>query len=382
MSMSRRSFLSNSGFIGSAAMLATSASIKAAAVSKDPHDYVIVEGHRDIWELTDRLRLRVTSQNSPLSDFLVPRLIEGGESVVILPSGGDSLPERSYIQPVLEGNLRTLDMLLVEIEKTNGKASIIKTKADVPNGPNKGKVQFFLDMEGGEGIGTVCGPEPEFLPGYQLALLRQFFRLGVRGVQLTHNGRNQLGDGVGGDRMGGKLSPFGVEVVHEMNRLGMMIGVSHLCVNGVLHVAEITKCPIVSTHQNLEEYVNRLYAPVSLVQEEVKAIASTGGIVGMRYIPGKASYSVIADEFESLAKTVGVEHVGIGWFGEDIGHPKTGYVPGFSPPHEFTGHEAESLYTHWSTFIGMLAQRGFTEHDIGLMLGGNYLRVWREVLPA
>lgn len=363
-------------------MLSASALSKGKSVSKDPHNYVIVEGHRDIWELTDRLKLRVASQNSPLSDFLVPRLIEGGESVVILPSGGDSLPERSYIQPVLEGNLRTLDMLLVEIEKTNGKASIIKTKADVPSGPNKDKVQFFLDMEGGEGLGTVCGPEPEFLPGYQLALLRQFFRLGVRGVQLTHNGRNQLGDGVGGGRMGSKLSAFGVEVVHEMNRLGMMIGVSHLCVNGVLHVADITKHPIVSTHQNLEAYVNRLYAPVSLIPDEVKAIASTGGIVGMRYIPGKASYSVIADEFESLAKAIGVEHVGIGWFGEDIGHPETGYVPGFSPPHKFTGHEAESLYTHWSTFIGMLADRGFTEHDIGLMLGGNYLRVWREVLPA
>jgi membrane dipeptidase len=363
-------------------MLASSARSNAATVSRNPHDYVIVEGHRDIWELTDRLRLRVKSQNSPLSDFLVPRLIAGGESVVIMPSGGDSLPERSYIQPVLEGNLRTLDMLLVEIEKTNGKASIIKSKADVPTEPNRGKVQFFLDMEGGEGLGTVCGPEPEFLPGYKLALLRQFFRLGVRGVQLTHNGRNQLGDGVTGDRMGGKLSPFGVEVVQEMNRVGMVIGVSHLSVNGVLQVAKITKHPIVSTHQNLTQYVNGLYEPVSLIPEEAKAIASTGGIVGMRYIPGKASYSVIADEFESLAKNVGVEHIGIGWLGDDLGHPKTGYVPGFSPPHKFPGHEAESIYTHWSTFIGMLAERGFTKHEIGLMLGGNYLRVWREVLPA
>lgn len=380
-SMNRRAFLSNSGLLLGGAVLAGSAPGNAATVSKDPHDYVVAEGHRDIWELTARLRLRIKSQNSPLADFLVPRLIEGGVSVCIMPSGGDSLPERSGIQPALEGNLRTLDMLLEGIERTNGKASIIKTKSDVPARPNQGKVQFILDMEGGEALGTLCGPEPEFLAGYQLALLRQFFRLGVRGVQLTHNGRNQLADGVGGGRMGGSLSPFGVEVVKEMNRLGMMVGVSHLCVNGVLHVAEITKQPIVSTHQNLAQYVSS-HPPVELVPEEVKAIVSTGGVVGMRYDAGVTPYSLIADEIEFLAKNVGVEHIGIAWLGHDVGNPDPHYVPGYTRPKEvFTGHEAETMYQHWSTFIGILAERGFTEQQIGLILGGNYLRIWKQVLP-
>jgi membrane dipeptidase len=379
--MNRRDFLSNSGLLLGGAMLSGPAVGNAAAVSRDPHDYVVVEGHRDIWELTDRLRLRVKSQDSPLADFLVPTLIEGGESVVIMPSGGDSLPQRSYLQPVLEGNMRTLDMLLREIEKTNGKASIIKTKADVPAGPNRDKVQFFLDLEGGEGLGTVCGPEPEFLAGYELALLRQYFRLGVRGVQLTHNGRNQLADGVEGGRMGGRLSPFGVEVVKEMNRLGMMIGVSHLSVNGVLNVAEITKHPIVSTHQNLAQFVSS-NPPVEVVPEQVQAIASTGGIVGLRYMSEEETpYTLLADEVETLVKSIGVEHIGIGWLGEDVTHPETGYVPGFGPKREFTGHFAEPLRTHWATFIGILAERGFAEQQIGLILGGNYLRIWKQILP-
>lgn len=379
--INRRTFLSNSSVLLGSAMLAASPSVSSAAISREPHHYIVTEGHRDIWELTARLKLRIASQNSPLADFLVPRLIEGGVSVCIMPSGGDSLPERSYLQPTLEGDLRTLDMLLVGIGKTNGRASIIKTKSDIPTKPNLDRVQFILDLEGGEGLGTLCGPEPEFLAGYQLALLRQFFRLGVRGVQLTHNGRNQLGDGVAGGRMGGRLSPFGVEIVQEMNRLGMMVGVSHLSVNGVLHVAEITKHPIVSTHQNLAQYASS-HPPVELVPEEVKAIASTGGVVGMRYDVGEVSYSLMADEIEFLAKNIGVEHIGVAWLGHDVGNPDPYYVPGHTQPQRvFTGHEAETMRQHWTTFIGLLAERGFTEQQIGLILGGNYLRAWREVLP-
>jgi hypothetical protein len=87
-------------------------------------------------------------------------------------------------------------------------------------------VQLFLDLEGGGSIEII--PEPDYHADRRLSLLRQFFRLGVRGMQLTHNGRNQLGDGIASGKMGGRLSPFGVEVVQEMNRLGMMIGVRRL----------------------------------------------------------------------------------------------------------------------------------------------------------
>ena len=107
---------------------------------RGPHDYTIVEGHRDIWELSDRFRLRDTSQHSPIRDFLAPRLIEGGVSVVIMPAGGDSLEERDGRDVLFEGSMRVLDMLLVEIEKADGSASIIKTKADIPAEPSRDEV--------------------------------------------------------------------------------------------------------------------------------------------------------------------------------------------------------------------------------------------------
>jgi membrane dipeptidase len=375
--MARRKFLWNSGlFLYAGTFAAARPAGYRADAARRPNDFIIVEGHRDIWELSDRFRLADKQQIAPMRDFLVPRLIEGGVSVVIMPAGGDSLEERDGRDNMFEGSMRVLDMILCEIEKTNGKASVIRTKADVPTQPNAGRVQFFLDLEGGGSI--QIDPEPGYHPDRRLALLRQFFRLGVRGMQLTHNGRNMLADGVGGGKMGSRLSDFGVEVVKEMNRLGMMIGVSHLSAHGVLHAAEISKHPIVSTHQNIQPF---LKTPLELTEPEVKAIASTGGIVGLRYIEGETPYKLLIDEIENLAGSIGVDHIGIGWLGHDRGHPAIGQVPGYTQ-REFSGVEAQSIHEHWDGFIRLLEERGFADKQIGLILGGNYLRIWRQILPS
>jgi len=187
------SLLSRRGFLAGALLA------RPAPAARSPHDYIVVEGHRDIWEFNDRLQLRDRAQHSPLRDFLLPRLLEGGVSVVIMPAGGDSVDERAGVTNLLEGSLRVVDMLLVEIDKTNGAASLIKTKADLPARPNRGKVQIFFDLEGGGSI--QIDPEPGYHSDRRLALLRHFFRLGVRGMQLTHNGRNMLpGVGAQGSR--------------------------------------------------------------------------------------------------------------------------------------------------------------------------------------
>ncbi len=375
----RREFLSYSG-IGMAGIFmshnALSLNYQPLSTTSGPREYVIVEGHRDIWEFNDRFALNDKSQNSPLRDFLLPRLIDGGVDIVIMPAGGDSVPERGGSDQLLEGSLRVVDMLLSEIEKTGGKASIIKTKSDLPNSPLKDHVKFFLDLEGGGSI--EIEPEPEYHPDRRLALLRTFFRLGVRGMQLTHQGRNQLADGVAEGKMGAKLSRFGVEVVEEMNRLGMMIGVSHLSANGIFHVAEISQKPIASTHTNIQEFINtsRQHS-----DEELKAIASTGGIIGVRYIEGQTSYEMLADEIDYMAELIGIDHIGIGWLGHDIGHPRVGQVPGYteeSPPGDV---EKQSMQDHWARFIGILENRGYKREEIAKILGGNFLRIWKYILP-
>src|SRR6266851_1043856 len=378
--VTRRDFFSRTCSLAGAGLLAsTIAQQGRSATTKGPHDFVIVEGHRDIWEQSGRTRLKEEAQHWPIANFIAPRLIEGGVSVVIMPAGGDSLEERDEQDEMLEGSMRVLDLILSDIEKAGNKASIIRTKADVPSKPNVGKVQFFLDIEGGGSVQTNA-PEPRFAPDRSLALLRQFFRLGVRGVQLTHHGRNQLGDGRGVDKVGSKLTPFGVAVIQEMNRLGMMVGVSHLSANGVFHAAEVSKHPIVSTHQNLERFV-KSRPLVEIMDEEAQAIAKTGGIVGIRYIVNVTTYKLLADEVEYLAKLIGVEHIGVGWLGHDKANPSGREIEGHTTK-TYGGVEGQTLHNHWDNFIKMLSGRGLSDDQIGLILGGNYLRLWKQILPS
>jgi len=377
--INRRDFLVKTGSAvagaGIGGFLLNSA-LAGKTIVQNPYRYIIVEGHRDIWEFNDRFSLGDRSQNSPLNDYLLPRLMEGGVNVVIMPAGGDSVPERGGSDYLLKGSLQVIDMLLTEIEKTEGKASVIRTRKDIPTTPEKNHVYFFLDMEGGGSI--QIDPEPDVPSDRKLSLLRNFFRLGVRGMQLTHNGRNQLADGINEGKMAGKLSKFGVEVVREMNRLGMMIGVSHLSANGIFHAAELTSKPIVSTHTNLQKFIN---TPRQHSDDEIKAIAGTGGIIGIRYIVNETSYDLLADEIDYLADLVGIEHTGIGWLGHDAGHPEVGYVPDFSDAPLPGGIEGQSMFEHWDRFITILDNRGYSEDDIALILGGNYLRIWKDILP-
>src|SRR2546428_2357597 len=106
---SRRDFFSHAG----ASLLAFSMPARGnSATTKAPSDFIIVEGHRDIWEQSGRSRLKDESQHWPLANFIVPRLIEGGLSVVIMPVGGDSLEERDGQEDMLEGSMRVLDFIL------------------------------------------------------------------------------------------------------------------------------------------------------------------------------------------------------------------------------------------------------------------------------
>jgi membrane dipeptidase len=352
----------------------------SAATSKGPHDFVIVEGHRDMWEISGRTRLPGADNHMPITNHLVPRLIEAGITVCIAPAGGgDSLEERDGNEDLLDGNLRVLDLYLTDLDHSKSVASIIRTKADIPTGPTSGKVKFFFDMEGTGGIQT-NQPEPMFPAERSLALVRQFFRLGVRGMQLTHNGRNQVGDGRGVDKKGSRLTPFGVAVVQEMNRLGVMVGVAHLSTDGLIHAAEISKTPLVSTHQNLERYTHSR-PPVEITEEEAKIIAKTGGIVGIRYHSNTLTpYTKLAEEVEYLCKLIGPEHVGVGWLGHDKANPGAHDIEGHTS-RTYSGVETQTIYEHYDNFIKALSERGLTDQQIGMVLGDNYLRVWRQVLP-
>lgn len=106
MKINRRQFLQKSGMtvasLSVASHLLNLKNVKAQD-KKGPHQYVIVQGHHDIWEFNDRFALNDPSQNSPLRDFLLPRLLDGGVDVIIVPAGGDSIPQRGGSESFLKG---------------------------------------------------------------------------------------------------------------------------------------------------------------------------------------------------------------------------------------------------------------------------------------
>ena len=84
---------------------------------------------------------------------------------------------------------------------------------------------------------------------------------------------------------------------------------------------------------------------------------------------------------EYLAKLIGPEHIGVGWLGHDKANPSGSQIEGYTAK-PASGVEAETMREHWDKFIKMLSERGLTDDHIGLILGGNYLRVWKQILPA
>ncbi len=380
MSINRRHFITRGG----AAMAGVAMSKMTGAMNlpftvpnKSPYDFVIVQGHYDIWEFNDRLAVEKEEQNSPLRDFLLPRLLEGGISVVVMPAGGEAARHRIMNDQLLAGSMRSTDMLLREIEKTNGKASVLLTKKDIPTKPDRNHVKFFLDFEGGNPL--EIDAEPGLHKDQRLSLLRNFFRLGVRGLQLTRDGRNQLGDGwLEGD--GGKLSKFGIEVVEEMNRLGMLVGVSHVSEHCTLHAAEISKKPIISSHSNPRHFTKTLRDPTD---EEIKAVAKTGGLTGIRYLgEKKTNYDTLAQWIDYMVNLTSVDNVGFAWLGHDAGHPAMGYVPGVTKgPAPEGEYEKLSKYEQNSRFIETLYKHKYDDQGVAKIMGGNWLRVLREVLP-
>ncbi|MDQ3009109.1 MAG: dipeptidase [Acidobacteriota bacterium] len=235
-----------------------------------------------------------------------------------------------------------------------------------------GKIAALMGIEGGHAIED------------SLSALRLFHRLGIRYMTLTHTNTNNWADSAGGignppEKRHGGLSEFGKEVVREMNRLGMMVDISHVGDETFQDVIEVAQSPIIASHSSCRALTN---VPRNLTDDMLKALAKNGGVIQINFyngfinteyakpgdpVPTKSAQTATLDmlmaHFEHAIKVAGIDHVGIG---SDFDG-----VNGLLPP----GMEEISKLP---AITYELLKRGHSEANVKKVLGENLLRVMAE----
>lgn len=210
-----------------------------------------------------------------------------------------------------------------------------------------------------------------------------FHRAGQRVSQLTYNTRNALGSGCV-EPFDRGLSPFGGEIITEMNRTGMAVDISHAGERTALDAVSASRVPVMISHANCRSLVP--HHPRCVSDELIQAMAAKGGVIGITDVPSFVWYrrpvtiDHLLDHYEHVARLVGVEHVGIGSDSDLDGfNPKR---PG-SNPHAISGL---NLASRIFDVTEGLFRRGYSEKHLELILGGNFARVlgsvWHDNEPV
>ena len=227
--------------------------------------------------------------------------------------------------------------------------SIARTKDDLLINKHEGRKTIFLGIENGLALEG------------NLSNIEYFANRGVRYITLCHNGDNDICDSARGSQTHGGVSAFGAGVIREMNRLGIMVDMSHAAESSFYDALEISSKPIVCSHSNCKALCD---VPRNLTDDQMRALAKKGGVMQITLYHGflrtesEASILDAMAHLEHAIDIMGIDHVGIGTdFDGDGG------VPGFND-----ASEAINFTMH-------LLRRKYSESDIRKIWGGNWLRV-------
>jgi membrane dipeptidase len=333
-------------------------------------DAVVVDTHNDLILVVDHFDRR--QQSDHFGAFWLPQLRAGGVDVQVLPIYIDG-PFQT------EGALRRTLLLVERIHELAaqhaGDVAVCLTGAEIDDAVAAGRIALVIALEGSHAIGQ----DP--------VLIRSLWRAGVRVASFTHFGRTFLADGSGLDgTSNSRLTGDGIEVLAEMERLGIVFDVSHLGLGGVEHVLELATRPLIASHSACLglEPVHR-----NLGDEQIKGIAALGGVIGIAAAipffvdPTAPTADRVVDHIEHVVEVAGVDHVGIGPdFVDDYFQQVYG---GWILPPEIARSYQPAEVTRPSdlpTLTEAMVRRGFDEAAVRKILGGNFLRVFRSVLGA
>jgi membrane dipeptidase len=358
-------------------------------------EFLIVDTHIDVPYRMEKKPEDISERTQP-GDFDYPRAIAGGLNAafmsIYVPADKQEVDglAASYADSLI-------DMVEGFQEAFPDKFAIASSPAEVRQHADGGLVSLPMGMENGAPIESIDK-------------LHHFYNRGIRYITLTHSRVNQLSDSsYDTTRAWNGLSPFGEEVVAEMNRIGMMVDVSHISDSAFWDVMRVTRAPVIASHSSARRFTPGFER--NLDDDMIKGLAENGGVIMINFgsaflteesnkkglanwnaverylqergIPSHseegsayqrqyfadhpapfADVTDVADHVDHVVALAGVDHVGLGSDYDGVGD---------SLP---TGLKDVSEYPN---LVEVLLERGYTEADIEKILGANLLRVWEEV---
>ena len=289
----------------------------------------------------------------------LPKMEEGKLDGVFLAAFiGQGKRDDASLQQAVEKVNGLIEGIHQQAEKNKDLCGIAITADDLYRLKREGKKAFFIGIENGYGIGK------------DLSNIARFKKMGVNYITLCHSYDNDICDSSSKTKNEWNgLSPFGREVVAEMNRQGVMIDLSHASEKSFWDVIELSKAPIICSHSSAMAVCKH---DRNLTDEQLKALAKNGGVAQVclldRYINSDYKNACLMDAIEHIdhmVKVAGIDHVGIG--------------SDFDGGGGIIGCEADNDFIQITV---KLIERGYSEEDIAKIWGGNLLRVMTDVQAA
>lgn len=269
--------------------------------------------------------------------------------------GPDFLVPTNRVRDTLE----QIDVSKLLIEKYSNTFQFCETASQVKDAIYAGKVASLLGVEGAHQLGN------------SLAVLRQYHALGVRYMTLTHSCNNAFADSAGifeaVEPVHGGLSSFGKDLIYEMNRLGVLVDISHVADTTALQAIELTKAPVIWSHSSSRQFNNiSRNVPDNVLKKIGSGKGRVDGVVMVNFYPAfvlpigqEADVNTIANHIEWIAGVTGRSHVGIGSDYDGI---------------ESTPKGLEDVSKYPNLFAELI-RRGWSQKELSGLAGENLLRV-------
>ncbi|HEX3423728.1 MAG TPA: dipeptidase [Sphingomicrobium sp.] len=304
------------------------------------------------------------------------------------------IPSELTGDAAIRATLEQIDIVKRLVKAYPNDLELARTADDVVRIHKAGRIASLIGVEGGHQIGG------------SLAALRQFYDLGARYMTLSHFKNNEFADSATDDPKYHGLNDFGRTVVHEMNRLGMLVDLSHVSPETMAAALDVSKAPVIFSHSDARALADH---PRNVPDDILKRLQSNGGVVMVNFYLGHLSETyrqwegqhsaeealladldtgqpairkaklaewehanpapmsnvgIIADHIEHIVKIAGHDHVGLG--GDLDGIPFDGAPPGMNS------------VSGYPLVFAELIRRGWSDEDLAKLAGGNLLRVLRQ----